>query len=633
MLLVLCLTWMLLGIPLFTPGTAFAATTYYVSTTGSDSTGTGTSANPWGTLAYAANQVAGGQGHTIHLKAGTYNETQITYLKQGTNLEGEGTGNTVVKGTLADGIIQLSNTTATNGNQTLSNFKIDGNNRQLNGGIKIVNRSGVVINNIAISLTEDYGIQASSDTGLLSGIEIKNSTFTNASNDYSTWSNAVIYLTNTTGALIHHNTITTDKGYGIKAVGENIQTKGMQIYNNTITVTGTNPTWGSNCTIELWYVSDDTEIYNNTLNSWVSLVHGTKGAGSKSVTVHDNQIIRDNGYNGWGVEINSIADADFYSNYIHNATIGFELHSEASNVSNILIRNNVVTNANNADGYASGVMAYSSGQGNISGLKIYNNVIDGSPFTGVLLQSSGSGKTITGTEIKNNIMKDTASVLTLLAEGGGTIGTTTLTYNHLSGHNSTISYWSGTQDMSKITGTTNSNNLTGTPGIKASGSKPVPYYEPANVSSAVVNAGTNVGLTFNGAAPDIGAYEYAPPSSLTLQAESYNAMSGINNYGGAIGGADNGDWVRFDNVNFGTGYVTFTARLGVPAAFAGQQVEVRLGSVTGTLCGTLITTSTGDWSTYTDQSISLTGAMGTNTVYLVFKGSSGVGNFDWFKFT
>src|SRR5690606_21890579 len=76
-------------------------------------------------------------------------------------------------------------------------------------------------------------------------------------------------------------------------------------------------------------------------------------------------------------------------------------------------------------------------------------------------------------------------------------------------------------------------------------------------------------------------------------------------------------------------------KIAVPESNAGKNVEVRLGSPTGTLVGTLTTTATGDWYTYNEQTVELTSIpTGYQTVYIVFAGSStGVGNFDWFKFS
>lgn len=116
------------------------------------------------------------------------------------------------------------------------------------------------------------------------------------------------------------------------------------------------------------------------------------------------------------------------------------------------------------------------------------------------------------------------------------------------------------------------------------------------------------------------------------QAESYNGMSGVTLKTTTINSCDNGEWVAFNNVDLGAGCSTLVARLAVPAANAGKSVQIRSGSTTGTLLGTLTTTSTGAWNAYQEQSTTLTGANGIQNIYFVFAGGSGVGNFDYFKF-
>jgi hypothetical protein len=73
----------------------------------------------------------------------------------------------------------------------------------------------------------------------------------------------------------------------------------------------------------------------------------------------------------------------------------------------------------------------------------------------------------------------------------------------------------------------------------------------------------------------------------------------------------------------------------VASGGAGGTVEVRAGSATGTLLGTLTVPVTGGWENYQDVSANLSGApTGTTSLYLVFKGPSGQGNlFDVDSFT
>ncbi len=130
-------------------------------------------------------------------------------------------------------------------------------------------------------------------------------------------------------------------------------------------------------------------------------------------------------------------------------------------------------------------------------------------------------------------------------------------------------------------------------------------------------------------------FRFTPPATipdLSLEAENHTAQQGITKYSTFIGYTDTNDWVRFDNVNLSTGYSHLEVRYskGITGA---RTVEVRDGSTTGTLLGTLTTNSTGSWNTYTTESTALTGASGSKTLYFVFKGGTAVGNFDWFKFT
>lgn len=64
--------------------------TYYISTTGSDSTGTGSSVNPWATLSHAISNVTT-FGDVIHVNAGTYATiTTFMELSNGVSIEGDG---------------------------------------------------------------------------------------------------------------------------------------------------------------------------------------------------------------------------------------------------------------------------------------------------------------------------------------------------------------------------------------------------------------------------------------------------------------------------------------------------------------------------------------------------------------
>src|SRR4051812_17613179 len=105
-----------------------AANTFYVSTTGNDATGTGTISLPWKTLAKATTAVTT-SGSTIHVNAGTYLETASLSLAVGVNLEGADSSTTIIKSTVGADytpLMNVSSAVGTNGNQSISKLKFDG---------------------------------------------------------------------------------------------------------------------------------------------------------------------------------------------------------------------------------------------------------------------------------------------------------------------------------------------------------------------------------------------------------------------------------------------------------------------------------------------------------------------------
>ncbi|MFB8352021.1 PQQ-dependent sugar dehydrogenase [Streptomyces niveus] len=123
------------------------------------------------------------------------------------------------------------------------------------------------------------------------------------------------------------------------------------------------------------------------------------------------------------------------------------------------------------------------------------------------------------------------------------------------------------------------------------------------------------------------------------QGEHFGAQSGIevaahgNAEGGAtVGFTDNGDWVSFkpyavDNAT------SVSAR--VASGGVGGTLEIRAGSATGTLLGSMAVAPTGGWENFEDVTTDITNAPGgTTELFLVFKGPTGQGNlFDLDAFT
>lgn len=121
----------------------------------------------------------------------------------------------------------------------------------------------------------------------------------------------------------------------------------------------------------------------------------------------------------------------------------------------------------------------------------------------------------------------------------------------------------------------------------------------------------------------------------TLEAESYNSASsstmkkiGTDNGGSGVGYIENGNYLVFNKINFGTGASTFKSRV----AYGGNSsttIQLRLGSPTGTIIGSLNVPSTGGWDTYKELSTTVSGASSTQDLYLCFNGPVNIDSFSF----
>jgi glucose/arabinose dehydrogenase len=112
------------------------------------------------------------------------------------------------------------------------------------------------------------------------------------------------------------------------------------------------------------------------------------------------------------------------------------------------------------------------------------------------------------------------------------------------------------------------------------------------------------------------------------QGEHYAATSGVQpathataEGGRTAGFIENNDWISYQPYLLNN-VTTFTAR--VASAGAGGTIEVRTGSPTGALLGTLTVPVTGSWETFTNVSTNVSaGPANAAALYLVFKGGAG----------
>ncbi len=122
----------------------------------------------------------------------------------------------------------------------------------------------------------------------------------------------------------------------------------------------------------------------------------------------------------------------------------------------------------------------------------------------------------------------------------------------------------------------------------------------------------------------------------TVEAETIAWEVGVEtercNEGGMnVSNISNGDYIKVKSVDFGTGATSFQAR--VASATSGGNIQIRLGSTSGTLVGTCAVPGTGGWQTWTTVNCNVSGATGVRDVFFVFTGGSGnLFNFNWWKF-
>jgi hypothetical protein len=130
----------------------------------------------------------------------------------------------------------------------------------------------------------------------------------------------------------------------------------------------------------------------------------------------------------------------------------------------------------------------------------------------------------------------------------------------------------------------------------------------------------------------------------TIQAENYQAQSGTQvesttDSGGGqnVGYIGNGDWLRYDNVDFGgTPATQFKARVasGAPGGVSGL-VQVRLDSPTGQVMGEFAIANTGGWQSWRTVPANMSGVTGRHTVYITFSSGQPADfvNINWFTFS
>ncbi|MEM8625249.1 MAG: carbohydrate-binding protein [Pseudomonadota bacterium] len=122
-----------------------------------------------------------------------------------------------------------------------------------------------------------------------------------------------------------------------------------------------------------------------------------------------------------------------------------------------------------------------------------------------------------------------------------------------------------------------------------------------------------------------------------FEAEDFDATEGVDVFtqGGnrQIGSTQNGEWVRYDAVDFGaTADAVQTLELTLSSGSGGGTVEVRTGAPDGSLLASYTTGNTGGWARYDSVALDLGSVTGLQDLHFVFRGgASSIMDIDRFR--
>ncbi len=512
------------------------AQTYYVDANGSNA-GDGSSAKPWASLSYACSRAVS-SGDIIRVNAGNYTDNNPCYLAIGISIRGAGSDRVTINTSASPFIRAESSVPVKDGNNEISGIKFDGNDRSATvilsrgrnnqkfhdcvfedftgRGVMIYGRYGLDDNSGEFwrdncsSSTSAAGTWCYNDPSLSVepkatdwawGVAVYNNTF----NDCKIFPSVVA------GAKIHDNVFNNDGTYGPRrsAIGHTAYWfDGVEIYNNDIRIGAQG--W-SVIAIEMWEIKNNSKFYNNTSDSWFSLrgsTHGLDDGYTANYEIFNNTFAASYYPPDPQSAIEVMSDvqgAEIYNNYFYGSAWGYGVaiwgadsggkKSGVDVLRNITIRNNVFHKLSNG-GSLGGVHA-SSNQANtlVENIRIYNNVFDANRQA--INLGDGPG-TIRNIFIKNNVFTNQTDKA-IVTNGSG-MGSVYIDHNLSSGNNTWLGDWAGA--------ISESNTLRAAAEFQKTGDRPTPFYLPTGGDANLVDAGVDVGLSFSGTAPDLGAFEW-----------------------------------------------------------------------------------------------------------------------------
>lgn len=529
-----------LAICLVTAATSMAD--YYVSPTGEDTNGTGTQTSPWKTLAYAVSQVPANA--TIRLAEGTFVETTVSDFPLGTSVIGAGADKTTLKWAgqteLYGGAWRFDSEGPVDGNHTISDMTIDGDNVSGFKAINIRYRNNVVIERVVIQNCDKAAIQISGEPGpdwpanwyteptsFVKGFVLRDSEIYECGRTESYGAGGAILIQVVEGAQIYNCRMINEEkqAYGIKGWDGRGFFKGGKIYNNYFRFAAyTAGAWaGSSFAIELKTPFDDVEVYNNFSYNAFSFVWPHKDSyPTRTVNIHHNTII--NSGTEFAIEA-ALPNAEIAYNYLDNcrvwgiaawkATKATGADSAASwNRDNLNIHHNIIQNKE-VESFQTLVNLAADHAQNI---RIRNNTL---VTSGSFMFIWGPDNTYENVDIRNNLLVDVGKMIYVRDGTNLEIDGLKIRNNLRVDPEMNTQWWYnfGSATLSNVDTMSTREMVASSNPLEWSGEKPEHYYTPKPDAGSIIDKGVDVGFSYQGSAPDIGAYEYGD-TEMTIGADT-----------------------------------------------------------------------------------------------------------------
>ena len=485
---------------------------YYVSPKGNDDHD-GTANKPWKTLAHALSVVPEDQNHTIHLSSGTFTESRQCRIKSGINVIGAGINKTTIQGrgelygagnpfeVVNQNLIRIDGN-----NIKVGKFTIEGESKKLGGGVFCRYSENVEIYEINIRQAHANAVWVRDSRNVyVHDIEAYDCSWSS-----SGWASGAIHYGGSENVVfervkveeIEQRSGSVGGGNAFKALGEGplVRVKFIEC-EAKVNWYGT---WqnGKAKNISLEIESSpafECEVINSSFNASVSLVgDNTQSSGDYDYTIRFAGNVINNEAGSNTLEL-GFGDAIVEENYFNckNGGYGIKNWGEASvTMRNWEIRNNIFWLR--SSGWPTTIVG---SRGGIQGMNFTNNTIHLTGPPTAIITVYGNPNNSGDINISNNIFfrNDRSNVETDPEEDWLIFARQNEGYHSVSDARIKDNIFFNFPETStpETNVVENVGNEFKDPGLRLSGSKPFPYYEPRNISLAnVKKAGAK--YTFKG---------------------------------------------------------------------------------------------------------------------------------------